>query len=196
MLPAGRAVLLPGDVLPPDGLLGVLHEVPGQGPGGVRTQGQQRRAEWTRGTGTRGGCGPRPWGPAPYRREGPLSLVVRGGRPGACVGSSVKAKVPLMSGGYRSLCSCFRKSSAPSEPASSSKAILSSCARQEALRDLGTRGSGPGHRGLRAKAGDPLGPGRGRPPKRRWARTGALLTPRATSRLRDLVLHQVSHPLV
>lgn len=70
--------------------------------------------------------------PAPHLREGPLSLVARGGRPGVCPEPRVKAKVLLISSGYRSLCSCLRKSSAFSDPTSSSKAIFSSCVRHKA----------------------------------------------------------------
>lgn len=84
-----------------------------------------------------------PWGPAPYLKEGPLSLVARGGRPGVWAEPRVSAKVPLISGGYRSLCSCLRKSSALSDPTSSSKTIFSSCVRHEALRGWEARGPEP-----------------------------------------------------
>lgn len=77
------------------------------------------------------------WDPTPYLNEGPLlSLATRGGRPGVWAEPNVNAKVPLISGGYRSLCSCLRKSSALSDPTSSSKAIFSSWVRQ-----INTQGS-------------------------------------------------------
>lgn len=71
------------------------------------------------------------WDPVLYLNEGPLSLVTRGGLPGVRAEPSVNAKVALMSGGYRSLWSCFRKSSALSDPTSSSKAIFSSWVRKK-----------------------------------------------------------------
>lgn len=76
-----------------------------------------------------GGVRLQPLGPSSHLMEGPLSLVARGCRPGVWAEPREKAKVVLTSCGYRSLCSCLRKSSALSDPTSSSKAIFSSCGR-------------------------------------------------------------------
>jgi len=43
VLPARGVVLLPSDILPPDSLLGVLHQVPGQGPGGWESTATEMR---------------------------------------------------------------------------------------------------------------------------------------------------------
>lgn len=127
MLPARGVIFLPSNILPPNGLLSILHQVPGEvsrykSPTELRRQ--RSREDYAR-------CSistwlPWLWDPTPYLREGPLSLATRGDRPVVWAEPSVKAKVPLISGGYRSLCSCLRKSSALSDPTSSSKAIFSS----------------------------------------------------------------------
>lgn len=128
---------------------------------------------------------PRPWGPAPHLREGPLSLVARGGRPGVWAEPRVKAKVPLMSGGYRSLCSCLRKSSALSDPTSSSKAIFSSCNRQ---RPSEVRAASPGSR-ARPEAWQGHPPeGQQDVPEGQQDAQGPLIMVSAAARLRNLVL--------
>lgn len=91
-----------------------------------------------------------PLGPVPYLKEGPLSLLARGGRLGVWAEPRLSANVPLMSGGYRSLCSCLRKSSALSDPTSSSNAIFSSCVREEGLRGWTACGPEPSHQGRQA----------------------------------------------
>ena len=90
-----------------------------------------------------------PLGPVPYLKEGPLSLA-RGGRPGVWAEPRLSANVPLTSGGYRSLCSCLRKSSALSDPTSSSNAIFRSCVRREGLRGWMACGPEPSHQGRQA----------------------------------------------
>lgn len=92
MLPAGGVVLLTSDMLPPDGLLGVLDQVPGQGSGAHRVTKVRGRGTKT-GTGTQEGWSGNSWLRPSCPGLGPRSipegrtLVLGDSRgPAGCVG--------------------------------------------------------------------------------------------------------------